>query len=351
MTAAIDAMHDAVPDTRMYAEAAQAPAVVAGQLPRNADVVRGLAAELRRTRPRAVVTCARGSSDNAATYARYLIETRLGLLTSSAAPSVTSVYGAQADLADTVMLVISQSGASPDLLATTEAARRAGARVIALVNVEDSPLARLADVTVPLAAGNETSVAATKSYLASLSAVLQLVAEWADDDALRRVLHEAPELLQRAWELDWTAALEPLREAGSAYVLARGVGLGIAQEWALKLKETCRLHAEAQSTAEVRHGPMALVQAGFPVLVFAQHDETHDGVVALAGELAARGARTLLAGGAAAGAESLPVVASHPALEPLLATQSFYRFANALALARGLDPDRPAHLHKVTRTL
>lgn len=351
MSAAIDAMNAAIPDTRMHAEAAQAPAVVAAQLRRNADAVRGLAAELRRTRPRAVVTCARGSSDNAATYARYLIETRLGLLTSSAAPSVSSVYGAPADLADTVMLAISQSGASPDLLATTEAAQRAGARVVALVNVEDSPLAGLADVTLPLAAGDETSVAATKSYLASLSAVLHLVAEWADDEALRRALHEAPVLLQRAWELDWSDALEPLRGAGSAYVLARGVGLGIAQEWALKLKETCRLHAEAQSTAEVRHGPMALVQAGFPVLVFAQHDETHDGVVALAGELAARGARTLLAGGEAAGAVSLPVVAAHPALEPLLATQSFYRCANALALARGLDPDRPAHLHKVTRTL
>jgi glutamine---fructose-6-phosphate transaminase (isomerizing) len=337
--------------TRMYSEAAEAPAVVERQLRRNGAVVRGLAAQLRGARPRAVVTCARGSSDNAATYARYLIETRLGLLTASAAPSVSSVYGADADLADTVMLVISQSGASPDLLATVAAARRAGARIVALVNVEDSPLARLADVTVPLAAGDETSVAATKSYLASLSAVLQLVTEWSGDDGLHQALDLAPSLMQQAWRLDWAPAVAALREAGSAYVVARGVGLGVAQEWALKLKETCRLHAEAQSAAEVRHGPMALVQAGFPVLVFAQHDETRDGVIDLARELAARGAHTLLAGGEVAGAVSLPVIDSHPVLEPLLATQTFYRFANALSLARGLDPDRPAHLRKVTRTL
>ncbi|HET7204245.1 MAG TPA: SIS domain-containing protein [Steroidobacteraceae bacterium] len=339
------------PETRMHAEAAQAPAVVEGQLLRNAPAVRALAASLRRSPPRAVVTCARGSSDNAATYARYLIETRLGLLTASAAPSVSSVYGAHAGFGGTVLLAISQSGASPDLLVTVEAARSAGARVVALVNVEDSPLARLSDVTLPLAAGVESSVAATKSYLASLAAILQLVAEWADDPALRRAVHEAPALLRRAWMLDWTAALEPLSTAGSAYVVARGVGLGIAEEWALKLKETCRVHAEALSAAELRHGPMALVRPGFPVLMLAQHDATRDGVLELARDLAARGAQTLLAGATLPGTVTLPTLAEDPALEPMLATQSFYRFANALALANGLDPDRPAHLHKVTRTL
>lgn len=336
--------------TRMHAEAAEAPAVVQAQLLRNAPAVREVATRLRRSPPRALVTCARGSSDNAATYARYLVETRLGLLTSSAAPSVSSVYGANADLADTIVLVISQSGASPDLIATAEAALRNGAFVLALVNVEDSPLAQLADLTLPLAAGEETSVAATKTYLASLAAISQLVAEWADDPALRDAVHGLPAALDRAWSLDWSAALEPLRAAGSTYVVARGVGLGIAQEWALKLKETSRIHAEAQSAAEVRHGPMALVRPGFPVILLAQHDETHDGVVELARDMVSRGAVTLLAGGRAEGTRSLPTVTAHPAIEPLLATQTFYRFANELALARGLDPDRPAHLRKVTQT-
>jgi glucosamine--fructose-6-phosphate aminotransferase (isomerizing) len=334
----------------MHAEAAEAPAVVQAQLLRNAPAVRELATRLQRSPPRAVVTCARGSSDNAATYARYLVETRLGLLTSSAAPSVSSVYGVNADLGHTLVLVISQSGASPDLVATAEAARRNGAFVLALVNVEDSPLAQLADLTLPLAAGEETSVAATKTYLASLAVISQLVAEWADDPALRGAVHGLPAALERAWSLDWSAALEPLRAAGSAYVVARGVGLGVAQEWALKLKETSRIHAEAQSAAEVRHGPMALVRPGFPVILLAQHDETHEGVVELARDMVSRGAVTLLVGGTAEGARSLPTITVHPALEPLLATQTFYRFANELALARGLDPDRPAHLRKVTQT-
>lgn len=336
--------------TRMHAEAADAPAVVAAQLHRNAAAMRALATQLRKVRPRAVVTCARGSSDNAATYARYLIETRLGLLTASAAPSVSSIYRANADLRHTVMLAISQSGASPDLVAAAEAARRDGALVVAIVNVEESPLARVADLTLPLTAGVESSVAATKTYLASLSAIAHLVAEWADDPALVAAVEDLPTRLAQAWTLDWSAALGPLIDARSAYVVARGVGLGAAQEWALKLKETSRIHAEAQSAAEVRHGPMALVRPGFPVLVLAQHDEAHDGVVDLAGDLVARGATALLAGGTVPGAVTLPTVVAHPAIEPLLATQSFYRFASELALARGLDPDRPAHLHKVTRT-
>jgi glucosamine--fructose-6-phosphate aminotransferase (isomerizing) len=338
-------------ETRMYAEAAQAPAAIGAQLERNAATVRELGAWLRARRPRAVLTCARGSSDHATTYARYLIETRLGLMTSSAAPSVSSVYRADADLGQTVMLVISQSGASPDLLAAVASARRGGAHVVALVNVEDSPLAHAADVVLPLAVAAETSVAATKSYLASLTAIAHLVAGWTGDPVLLDAVMSAPTLLERAWSLDWAAAIDPLRNASSAFVVARGLGLGAAQEWALKLKETSRLHAEAQSSAELRHGPMALIRRGFPVLLLAQHDETRDGVVALASDLAQRGAHAMLAGGEAAGAVSLPTVAAHPAIEPVLATQSFYRLANALSLARGLDPDRPAHLQKVTQTL
>jgi glucosamine--fructose-6-phosphate aminotransferase (isomerizing) len=337
--------------TQMHREAAQAPDVVAAQFQRNAGRVREIADRLRREPPRAVVTCARGSSDHAATFARYLIETRLSVLTSSAAPSVSSVYGARADVRDALLVAISQSGASPDLLATVEAARRGGARVLAIVNVEESPLASLADFVLPLCAGAETSVAATKSYLASLAAAVHLTAEWTGDASLRAALEATPALMQRAWQLDWSVAVDALRVAGSGYVIARGLGLGVAQEWALKLKETCRLHAEALSAAEVRHGPMALVRPDFPVLLLAQHDETHDGVVTLARELAGLGARAMLAGGEGPGVTALPVLTADPAIEPLLATQSFYRLANDLALARGLDPDRPAHLRKVTETM
>jgi glucosamine--fructose-6-phosphate aminotransferase (isomerizing) len=297
------------------------------------------------------VTCARGSSDHAATYARYLIETRTGLLASSAAPSVSSLYSARADLESVLFIAISQSGASPDLLAAARAAKAAGAFVIALVNVTDSPLASVASCTIPLCAGPETSIAATKSYIASLAAMAQLVGSWTQDAELLDALDAAPDGLARAWGLDWSAAIEPLRLATSLFVVARGLGLGIAQEAALKFKETCGLHAEAFSSAELRHGPVAMVGRGFPVLAFAQHDEALADVEAVAAELASVGAQVLLAGTAVPGTLELPALDAHPAIEPMLLIQAFYRFTIALAMARGRDPDRPPNLRKVTETV
>ncbi|MEO5691668.1 MAG: SIS domain-containing protein [Usitatibacter sp.] len=334
----------------MFREAAEAPEVVRAQLARNRDLVDELGRELRALRPRAVVTCARGSSDHAATFAKYLIETRLGVLTASAAPSVSSVYSARQDLRDCVFIAISQSGRSPDLLTTTGLAREAGAFVVSLVSDESSPLAQLASRLLPLSAGPETSVAATKSCLASLSALLHLVASWSDDVELLRELGSLPDRMQEAWGLDWSAALPMLRDAGNLFVIARGVGLGIAQEAALKCKEACGLHAESFSSAEVRHGPQALLGENFPALLFAQADETRPGIEALGRDLVERGVRVAIAGGRVAGAIELPTVAAHANMAPLLLAQSFYRLANGLAAARGFDPDRPPHLQKVTRT-
>ena len=335
----------------MFEEAAQAPAVVHAQLAANAARSAALAAQLRWQPPRAIVTCARGSSDHAATLARYLIETRLQVLTASLAPSVSSVYETAPDLREAVLLAISQSGASPDLLAAVRAARRAGARIVALLNAERSPLAQLADDLLPLHAGAERSVAATKSYLASLAAIVQLVAVWSGDAGLNQALGSLPERLGRAWQQDWGAALEPLRDATSMFVIGRGLGLAVAQEAALKFKETCGLHAEAVSAAELHHGPMALVRHGFPLLIFTQDDETRAGVLELTHRLADQGATVLLAGAKIPGATELPTERAHPVIEPLLFAQSFYRLAEALARARGRDPDRPPHLNKVTETV
>jgi glucosamine--fructose-6-phosphate aminotransferase (isomerizing) len=337
--------------TRMFREAAEAAAVVETQLARNAGDVARLAADLASRRKSAIVTLARGSSDHAATYARYLIETKLGILTSSAAPSVTSLYASRSYLRDTIVLAISQSGKSPDLLASVEAARTAGACVVALVNAEDSPLARLANFTIPLCAGEELSVAASKSFIASLAAIAQLVAAWTGDRNLHAALDSLPSQLRRAWSLDWSAAVSRLRNAGNLYVLGRGLGLGIAGEAALKLKETCGLHAEAFSTAELRHGPLAIVGTGFPVLVFAQDDESQDGIATLVRELGAHGADVMTIGVCDTAGVSLPTIAADPAMAPLLQIQAFYRMVNALSVARGYDPDRPRHLSKITETL
>ena len=335
----------------MFREAAAAPAAVGSQLIANRALLEGLGEKLRQYAPRAVVTCARGSSDHAATYARYLIETRTGLLASSAAPSVRSLYASKSDLESVLFLAISQSGASPDLLAAAAAAREAGALVVALVNAEESALVRAANHAIPLRAGEETSVAATKSYVASLTAILQLVASWMRDNELHDALERVTAQLAGAWKLDWGAAIDHLQHASNLFVIGRGLGLGVAQEAALKLKETCGLHAEAFSAAELRHGPVALVGPGFPVLAFAQNDETRAGVEELAGELVGVGARVMIAGSQVPGAVALPALRAHPAIEPLLQIQSFYRLANALAVARGRDPDRPPHLRKVTETV
>jgi glutamine---fructose-6-phosphate transaminase (isomerizing) len=337
--------------SRMYREAAEAANAVRRQLETNAVQMARLGALLRQMKPHAVVTCARGSSDNAATFAKYLIESRAKVLTSSAAPSLSSLYEAQPNLRGVVCLAISQSGKSPDLLASVEAAKRGGALVIALCNVTESPLAALADHLVPLCAGIEMSVAATKSYIVSLSAVVHLVASWTEDRTLLDALLRAPDQLDQAWRLDWSRAIPALEHAASMYVVARGFGLGIAQEVALKLKETCGLHAEAFSAAEVKHGPMALVRLGFPVLMLSQNDESRPGIVTLANDFVAHGAEVLVAGIEAEHALQLPTIAADPAIEPMLMIQTFYRMASELAFARGFDPDKPPHLNKVTETL
>ncbi len=335
----------------MFLEAGQASEVIATQLAANAERAEAIAERLRAAPPRAVVTCARGSSDHAATFAKYLIETRTGILTSSAALSISSVYAAPQDMEGVLYVAISQSGKSPDLLASVRAAKEAGAFTIALVNDTASPLAELVDEVLPLHAGPELSVAATKSYIAALSAIAQLVAAWTQDEALKVALTALPSGLAKAWELDWTPAVERLKTATNLYVLGRGVGFGVAQEAALKFKETCGLHAEAFSAAEVLHGPMALVKSGFPVLVFAQNDESRASVNDMAASLSARQADVLLAGAGDLGAGALPALEAHPVIEPILMIQSFYRMANALSVARGYNPDSPPHLNKVTETV
>ena len=333
----------------MFREAAEAADAVVRQAQARTDMER-IGRALRKRSPPVVITCARGSSDHAATYAKYAIETRIGVPVASAAPSVASLYGSPLKAAGAICIAISQAGRSPDLLATVSGLKKAGARVVALVNEADSPLADMADEVFGLAAGPERSVAATKSFIASLAAIALLVAEWSDDDALRSDLGDLPSRLRGAWELDWSELVHGLKDATDLYVLGRGLGYGIAQEAALKLKETSQLHAEAFSTAELRHGPMALVREGFPALMFGQSDQTGRNIGETATALIERGARVFLAGGEAAGATVLPTLGCAPLLEPIMQIQSFYRAANALAIARGLDPDSPPHLAKVTET-
>ncbi len=345
------ALPKSIESTQMFTEAASASDAVRAQLRHDAAAIAAIGAQLRRLAPRAVITCARGSSDHAATYAKYLIETRAGVLTASAAPSVSSVYGVSQDLRGCLFIALSQSGRSPDLLSAVAAAKAAGATILALCNSPEAPLIAASDLVIELRAGVETSVAATKSFLATLAALIRLVAAWRQDAELESSLDRLPAQMDRSWALDWSAALRPLESAAHLYVVGRGLGLGAAQETALKCKETCGLHAEAFSSAELRHGPYALLGEGFPALLLAQPDATQAGVAALGAELARRGVPVVIAGAHSAGAVMLPTVPAIAEIAPLLLVQSAYRLIASLALRRGFDPDHPPHLRKVTETV
>ena len=338
--------------SRMLVEAREAPTAVARQLAHDALAYREFGALLRSKPPGSLLTIARGSSDHAAHYAAYLIMARMGRLVTSLPMSLVTLYQSKIACAGLATFAFSQSGQSPDLVEPTRYFREGGAITSAFVNEAASPLAQAAQRAFPLHAGSETSIAATKSVIAQMTAAARLVAAWQDDEALQLALSDLPQVLTRAVDADWSAALPVLQEADRLLVIGRGLGLPVALEAALKFKETCGIQAEAFSGAEVRHGPMALIDEGYPVLVLAPGGPAQAGLLELADELRARGARVLLAAPGAAPRASLPIIETGATeLDPISVLQSFYPMVEALSRARGLDPDRPRHLAKVTRTV
>ena len=335
----------------MLQEAAEGPATAARLLATEGAHFAELGAALRHRPPLSLLTVARGSSDHAAHYMAYLVMARLGRLVTSLPMSLVTLYRSQIVCDGLVALGFSQSGQSPDLVAPMREFSAQGARTIAFVNDPASPLAQACQQTFALHAGPELSVAATKSYIAQLVAGASLAAAWQQDDTFSRALAALPEALTRAWAQDWSPAVDVLKGADRLYVIGRGTGLPIAMEAALKFKEVCGIQAEAYSGAEVQHGPMALVEAGFPMLVFAPHGPAFDGLLLLARQMRERGARVLLVAPPGTPDAELPLAATGQVdLDPIAVVQSFYRMVEALALARGLNPDQPRHLNKVTKT-
>jgi glucosamine--fructose-6-phosphate aminotransferase (isomerizing) len=342
--------------TLMAVETNEAPERCRLQLELNADLMREVGQRLRRLAPPFVATLGRGSSDHAASFAKILFETRAGIPTFSHSPSIGSLYGlTSAHFRGALLIAISQSGRSPDLLAAARDVQRMGGLVLAFVNDAESPLAELADTVVPIHAGTEKSVAATKSFIGTVVALAHLTAEWTQDAELLATLPLLPSALQNATGADWSAAIPLLRRTRSMFVLGRGLTLPIAGEAALKLKETSRLHAEAFSIAEVAHGPMTLIEKDSPVLIFGPIDEAREGLRDRIEDFVARGAK-VIAGGlindVARAHQILPVqISCGPVVNAIADVQSFYGLANALAIARDLDPDVPPYLAKVTATL
>jgi glucosamine--fructose-6-phosphate aminotransferase (isomerizing) len=334
----------------MLEEALASAETVAAQLTEPSRV-EALAARLAGQPRHVALTVARGSSDHAASYFASLTMSRLGVPVASLPMSVATLQQAPLQVRDQLALAFSQSGKSPDLVGTMEALRKAGALTVAAVNAPGSPLADACEFQLPLMAGPELSVAATKSYIAMLSISAQLVAHWQKDAALLGALNTLPDALQAAGKLDWSRAVDELRGIERMIVIGRGLGLAIAQEAALKLKETSGIQAEAFSSAEVRHGPMELIDRDYPLLVFAPRGPEQAGLLQLARDMQARGARVLLAAPAEVPEATLPLATTaHAALDPIAAILSFYVMAAGLAAARGRNPDAPRHLNKVTET-
>jgi glutamine---fructose-6-phosphate transaminase (isomerizing) len=343
-----------VSETFMAAEIAESGAVVRRQLAANAALTAKVAADLRARKPAFVATVARGSSDHAALYLKHLVELKLGLACASIGPSIASLYHAPLKLEGAIAIAISQSGRSPDILAVQRAAKDARAMTLALVNDEESPLAREANAVLPLCAGLERSVAATKSMIAALTAGAALTAHWSGDETLQAALQNLPSVLDSSSAaLPATEATAILTQASSLFVVGRGATHAIAAEAALKLKETSAIHAEAFSSAEVLHGPAGIIGPEFPVLAFAPADAARPGFFGALDRLAAFGAAPLLVD--IEPHKRWPTLVAldggHPLLTPILALHAFYRVAESTARRRGRNPDQPAHLKKVTETL
>jgi len=294
------------------------------------------------------VLCGRGSSGHAGVFLRYLIETRLHLPVSASAPSVITAFRKPLTLRNALFIVISQSGRSPDLIAATQSARASGARTVAIVNALPSPVADAAEFVVPIEAGPEHSVAATKTVVGSMAAGAELIAELADDMALRSALDRLPERLHRALTLDWSEISDDLATASAVFVTSRGLGLSSAREIALKLAEILRLPALGFSAAELQHGPRAALSSKTPVIILRLMDETAVTVDAVTSELRERKIALHLCGGPHS---TLPWLGDDdPATDGITMLVPAYRMIERTARQWGFDPDRPAQLSKVTET-
>lgn len=329
--------------TKMATEAAETPQVFRNQLKENSARVAELAEAIKQRDPAFVYMIGRGTSDHAGVFGKYLIETELGLSVAAAAPSVNSVYGKSLRLKEALVFVISQSGRSPDIIAQAKMAKAQGALCVALVNDESSPLADVVDFFIPLKAGPEVAVAATKSYLASLFALLHIVSTYADNKVLAEALDALPAQMEQTIAAEPVLSAEALGPMDRCVVLGRAFGYAVSREIALKMKEVCGIQAEAFSSAEFLHGPISLLNRGVAILDVNIPDASSPFHEAQIEEVKKRGATVypLLT----------PPEDIHPLVSPLLIMQRFYLDIEIAARTLDMDPDNPVGLKKVTETV
>lgn len=344
--------------SHLYDEIHQQPEVIERVLRNESDAVAQIAAELRRRPIRYVLIAARGTSDNAATYGKYLFASLLRLPVALAAPSLYTVYHTPPYTgAEALVVGISQSGESPDIVAVVTEARHQGASTLAITNELDSPLARAAEHTIACHAGPERSVAASKTYTAQLTALALLSAHWSGSEDKKLQLRQVPEAVQKTLALGEfvRTAAQRYRYMDTCFVLGRGYNYATAFEIALKMKELSYVLIEAYSSADFMHGPIAVVEHGFPAILVAPSGAVYNDMLTMAHQLRERGAELIVISdreevlGEAVTPLRLPV--SVPEwLSPIVCVIPGQLFAHDLTRAKGYDPDHPRGLRKVTLT-
>lgn len=340
------------PGALMAAEIAEQPRALQRLLDDGLGSVREIAARVAERRPRFVLLAARGTSDHAALYAKYLIEVGLGLPAGLASPSTLTTYAGHPDYDDVLWITVSQSGGSPDLVDSTAAARSRGALTLAVTNAAQSPLAQAADLHLDVLAGPELAVAATKSYTSELLALYLLIDVWGGGDgSLARPL---PDCAQQVLERSVAAELAPrYRFVERLVVTARGYAYATAREAALKMMETSYLSAHAFSGADLMHGPLAMVDEDRPVIAVVPFGPGGAALAPVLDRLHDRRADVLVVGddGAAPwAAAAAPLPETDERVGPVLQILPLQQLAHAMAVARGYDPDAPRGLRKVTET-
>jgi glucosamine--fructose-6-phosphate aminotransferase (isomerizing) len=341
--------------SNMKLETAEAPQVVEKILLNDQQTYRDLIHRLQKRPPEAAVSLARGSSANASKYFDYLCMAKLGVPAISMPMSlITLHHSARMGSSNLPVFAFSQSGQSPDLIASTHMFRDNGSLIAAIVNDTHSPLAKLGHWLLPMHCGEELSKVATKSTIAQLFIGARIIAEWKTDKAFSDALAGMPECLNKAIEVgdtQWDALSENLKGVSQLSVIGRGTGESIAREAALKILETCHIQAEAFSGAEFRHGAMAIVDKDYPVLIIAPRGPAQPTLLQLAQEIRGYGSKVLIATSPGERFCDLPIVETgYDELDLLCATASLYTAIEKLSIARGFDPDNPLHMNKVTYT-
>lgn len=342
-----------LPGTVMAAEIAEQPRALQRLMTSQLAEIQQVAAAIRSTEPRFVLTAARGTSDHAALYFKYLVEIVLGLPAGSSSPSSITAYGADQDLRQVLWVAVSQSGGSPDLVESTEIARQSGAITLAVTNAPESPLARAAEFNIDVDAGVERAVAATKSYTNQLLAMYLLVDAWRGGDG--SAADGLPEIAEAVLSSAMANEIAPRYRFVDRIVLTgRGYSYPTAQEAALKLMETSYLAAHSFSGADLMHGPLAMIDTDRPVIAIVPEGTGGKVMSPVLANLADRRADVLVVGDpnrAVGFAGCMPLPSGIPEnLSPIIEIMPLQQLAHAMAVARGHDPDAPRGLRKVTRT-